>query len=202
MGGNPMMLSMLICYLQPSPDEKGKEVDKTHTGDSEKEAVTLTAVYRVAIDVMLQRVQSRQQADRHLKEEKVAQWKSILERMAMQMQVKKQTEIDADDFERTLRDGKERQAWSVIKAAVEAGHAMFLRTSKEGGRLEMRFMVKGFQNFFAASEICNDEGVNLPPLVPLLTEPWWTLMLEMLAEAWPIKYVKLIESNVEKFQPN
>ena len=60
--GNPMMLSMLICYLQPSPDQT--------TGDREGDD-TLTSVIKVAIDVMLRRVQSKQQADRHGVEDKV-----------------------------------------------------------------------------------------------------------------------------------
>merc|ERR1719329_1709691 len=78
---------------------------------------------------------------------------------------------------------------------------MFLRTSTEAGRTELRFLVKGFQSFFAASDIAHDGGQDLPELVPLLTESWWAQMLEMLAEYWPHRYVRLIESRLEKINP-
>mmetsp|Transcript_99004 Transcript_99004/g.175422 ORF Transcript_99004/g.175422 Transcript_99004/m.175422 type:complete len:203 (+) Transcript_99004:3-611(+) len=81
--GNPMMLSMLLCYLQMKLKEKEERDPRKDKG--EDDSVTITAVYRVAVDVMLNRVQSKQQADRHNKDEKVEQCKRILEKMAMTM---------------------------------------------------------------------------------------------------------------------
>lgn len=211
--GNPMMLSMLICYLQgrqreneevpaqPQQTSGALRGDSIVGGDDDAEGVTLTAVYKVAIDVMLHRVQSKQQAERHKKEEKVETCNQILRKMAMQMQIQQSTVIEAKEVEGFLTNQDMKKEWLALKSSIQSGHAMFLRMSQEHGRTELRFLVKGLQNFFAASEIAHDGIMNLPPLVPLLTEPWWAQMLEMLAEAWPHRYVLLIEAKLEQFTP-
>jgi len=212
---NPMMLSMLICYIQMHEREREEHeawlqrsgqhneprADRAGSLEHVSDAHTLTDVYRVAVDVMLARVQSKQQADRFNKEEKVAKCKRILEKMAMKMQVSKTVAIEADEFEKMLASNM-HETWEVLKAAVAAGHAMFLRMSPEAGRLELRFLVKGFQSFFAASELANGGGSHLPGLVALLTDSWWAQMLEMLAEKWPQRYARLIESKLERWGDN
>eukprot|EP00929_Paragymnodinium_shiwhaense_P063873 TRINITY_DN31960_c0_g4_i1.p1 TRINITY_DN31960_c0_g4~~TRINITY_DN31960_c0_g4_i1.p1 ORF type:complete len:3718 (+),score=1051.51 TRINITY_DN31960_c0_g4_i1:107-11260(+) len=203
--GNPMMLSMLICYLQMR-QKKLEEKQKEQGGKDEnrdEEGVTLTAVYRVAVDVMLQRVQSKSQADRFNKEEKVEQCKRILGIMAMKMQTMQSLVISESDLDLLLKRSPElTNTWKSLKSAVVAGHAMFLRNSLEGGRMEYRFLVKGFQNFFAASCVSDDYGAQqLPALAPLMKNMWWSEMLEMLAEAWPHRYVKVIEAGLESFKP-
>lgn len=224
--GNPMMLSMLICYLsarqkeldeqRASKDERKSSRQSLVETQEEGEGVTLTAVYRVALDVMIQRVQSKQQAARHFKEQHIEACKRILQKMAMEMQVQRRLTIEDKEVEaildngRRLAKGSEAEAipdsdlkaeWGTLKSAVQAGQAMFLRIFQNEGKCELSFLVKGFQNFFAASEIQNDGGANLPNLVPLFTEVWWAPMLEMLAEASPPRYVRLIENRLQKFEP-
>merc|ERR1719188_1066027 len=83
---------------------------------------------------------------------------------------------------------------------------MFLRAQGESGKEELRFLVKDFQNFFAASAVAHKAtsttvgGATLPDLTELLVDPGWSKTLEMLAEAWPNDYVQLIENRLEKFQ--
>jgi hypothetical protein len=211
--GNPMMLSMLICYCNLEPNSDMERVDsegnrKDNKGQTEKgDNVTLTAVYRVAIDVMLQRVQSKQQGDRHKKEQNVSKCKRVLEFMAkkMTMQEEGRATICAEEFE-TILPEEMREGWDILKGAVEAGYAMVLRSQRDGGRLEYNFLARVFQNFFAASEIhtVHTEGGTLMEksvtLKTLLTKQRWAHILEMLAEAWPLTYVKLIESRLENFQ--
>lgn len=199
--GNPMMLSMLLCYLQTMQKQK-KEVETLEEGGEESGGdATLTAVYRVALDVMLQRVQSRQMAERHNKEKKVELCKSILEKMSLTMQLQRRLGITATEVEKLLPKGKEseelHQVWEGLKAATQAGHAMFLRLSQDGGKTELKFLVKGFQNFFAAQAIVNGSDKDMPSLQELLTDPWWAQMLEMLAEARPLRYVEVIESRLK-----
>merc|ERR1712228_859496 len=55
--GNPMMLSMLICYLKHDRDkdrDKQHEKDRNKHHDKDSDTISLTAVYSVAVDVMLQ----------------------------------------------------------------------------------------------------------------------------------------------------
>eukprot|EP00928_Gymnodinium_smaydae_P096165 TRINITY_DN8436_c2_g1_i1.p1 TRINITY_DN8436_c2_g1~~TRINITY_DN8436_c2_g1_i1.p1 ORF type:complete len:1901 (-),score=440.52 TRINITY_DN8436_c2_g1_i1:2671-7926(-) len=193
--GNPMMLSMLLCYLGGAAgDAKGHSASPK---GEDSDDVTITAVYRVAIDVMLQRVQSKQQADRHNREGKVEQCKRILEKIAMRMHLKQTYVIGEEEIAQTLKGSGLSSSWLELKSAVVAGHAMFLRMSEEG----YRFLVKGFQDYFAASDIAMESsGRLLPPLSVLLTEKSWAPTLEMLAEAWPHRYVRLIEDNLSTFQ--
>eukprot|EP00439_Symbiodinium_sp_Y106_P072029 s1219_g13.t1 len=83
---------------------------------------------------------------------------------------------------------------------VSAGHAMFLRMSGESGKEELRFLVKGFQNFFAASCVAAEGAENLPELKELLTDNWWQQMLEMLGEAWPLNYVEIVQNRLGAFK--
>lgn len=50
------------------------------------------------------------------------------------------------------------------------------------------------------AKVSNSEGWDLPGLETLLTDPWWAEVLDMLAEAWPHKYVKVIENKLESFR--
>jgi len=197
--GNPMMLSMLLCYLQTKRTAERQSADP---GDKQTEfdQTTLTAIYRVAIEVMLQRVQSRQQADRHNMQEKVEQSKHILQKMAMAMQMQRRSEIRVSEVVGLLP--KElHPSWEALKSAVLAGHAMFLRMSGDSGKEELRFLVKGFQNFFAASGFAHYGVAGLPDLKTLLTDSWWAQLLEMLGEAWSLTYVELIEKRLADFTP-
>ena len=83
---------------------------------------------------MLNRVQSKSQADRHNKDEKVEQCNRILEKLAMKMQVQRSSSVDATDFEKQLKVGNPEliETWVSLKTAVVAGHAVFLRVSFEG----------------------------------------------------------------------
>eukprot|EP00931_Biecheleriopsis_adriatica_P003876 TRINITY_DN105632_c0_g1_i1.p1 TRINITY_DN105632_c0_g1~~TRINITY_DN105632_c0_g1_i1.p1 ORF type:complete len:3685 (-),score=854.42 TRINITY_DN105632_c0_g1_i1:104-9952(-) len=199
--GNPMMLSMLLCYLQTMA-KKNAEKQRSDVKDDEeqegKEETTLTSVYRVAIDVMLQRVQSRQQADRHNMQDKVDQSKHILQKMSMAMQINRRTEILVTEVD-ALMPKDLMPGWEALKSAVSAGHAMFLRMTGEPGREELRFIVKGFQNFFAASGVATYGAEGLPDLKTLLTDGWWQQVLEMLGEAYSHDYVQLIQSRLRAF---
>ncbi|CAL1162943.1 unnamed protein product [Cladocopium goreaui] len=53
--GNPMMLSMLLCYLQ-TMGRRSEELEADEEKAEESEETTLTAVYRVAVDVHWLRV--------------------------------------------------------------------------------------------------------------------------------------------------
>jgi len=200
--GNPMMLSMLLCYLQTMMK---KEAERLAEGGEEEEATqdggaTLTAVYRVALDVMLNRVQSRQQSERHHKEQNVQRCKHILEKMSLHMQLKRKLEILPGEAEKMVPKECE-QVWTGLHSAVVAGHAMFLRLTQDGGQTCLKFLVKGFQNFFAAQAVVNGSDKDLPGLQELLTDPWWAQMLEMLAEARPHRYIDVIENRLKTFQP-
>ena len=87
------------------------------------------------------------------------------------MQFQQTTEIDALEFEKSLGpDLNMRKTWESLKAAVIAGHAVFLRASSDADTMNFEFLVKGFQNFFAASEAGQSEGGTLlPKLECLLT---------------------------------
>jgi hypothetical protein len=186
-----MMLSMLICYLQMVQKDIDKKMGgsrrqsigrQSSKGGDGTEGVTITNVYRVALDVMLQRVQSKQQADRHSKDDKVEACKKMLEKLAMTMHVRQRLEIDVAEVDKMFSIGAHKEDWRALKTSVQSGHAMFLRMFNEHGKLELRFLVKGFQNFFAACDIAHGGGGDLPAIVPLLTESWWVQMIEILAE--------------------
>lgn len=191
--GNPMMLSMLLCYLQKRTQAKSEARERQEDADR----VTITAVYRVAMDVMLQRLQSKSQADRFHKEAKVEQCKRVLEKIAMHMHMQQLLEFGEPEIEAALKGPAElRKTWSALQADICAGHAMCLRQTENG----FRFLVKGFQDFFAASDIANDGGgTSLPPLESMLRDTWWSQTLEMLADAWPHRYVRLIEGQMANF---
>ncbi|CAE7796136.1 HERC2, partial [Symbiodinium sp. CCMP2592] len=98
--GNPMMLSMLLCYLQTMAKkyaEKKETEGEEYAAEAKEEETTLTAVYRVAVDVMLQRVQARTQSDRWLLQERVDQSKQILQIMAMAMQTSRRAELRVEE---------------------------------------------------------------------------------------------------------
>lgn len=200
--GNPMMLSMLLCYLQ-TMGRRSEELEADEEKAEESEETTLTAVYRVAVDVMLQRVQSRTQGDRLLVQERVEQSKQILQKMAMAMQISRRFEIRVEEVDGMLKP-ELGEVWTALKTAVSAGHAMFLRMTGEAGpKEELRFLVKGFQNFFAASCIAAEGAAaeGLPDLKALLTEEHWQQMLEMLGEAWPGSYVEIVQNRLGQFKP-
>ncbi|CAK0894799.1 unnamed protein product [Prorocentrum cordatum] len=228
--GNPMMLSMLLCYLQTMQKKEAEKKEAQQRGEDHEDQdrrlawkglvgdvhaagmfrANITSVYRVAIDVMLQRVLSKSQADRHNKDEKMEAFKRILEHIALHMTLSGQggEAMMASEVEGILP--KELvQPWEPLQKAVIAGHAMFLRAQGETGKEELRFLVKDFQNFFSASAVAHTRkdapqrtvsANSLPDLTELLTHPAWSKMLEMLAEAWPNDYVTLIERRLERFQ--
>lgn len=99
---------------------------------------------------MLQRVHRRTQGDRLVIQEKVDQSKQIMQKMAMAMQTSRRVEIRVEEVDGLLKP-ELAEVWTALKSAVSAGHAMFLRMTGEAPREELRFLVKGFQNFFAAS---------------------------------------------------
>eukprot|EP00435_Cladocopium_sp_Y103_P075422 s11_g57.t1 len=153
--------------------------------------------------VMLQRVQSRTQGDRLLVQERVEQSKQILQKMAMAMQISRRFEIRVEEVDGMLKP-ELTEVWTALKTAVSAGHAMFLRMTGEAGpKEELRFLVKGFQNFFAASCIAAEGAAaeGLPDLKALLTEEHWQQMLEMLGEAWPGSYVEIVQNRLGQFKP-
>eukprot|EP00439_Symbiodinium_sp_Y106_P012694 s1745_g1.t2 len=143
--GNPMMLSMLLCYLSP---KAGDETEQRSPAPRQSSAVSLTAinlgvllvdlmaVYRVSVTVMLKRMLLQQQADRHINEE-------LLEEFHVQPTM-------------------------------------------------IRFMIKGFQDYFSACAISKgDDSDHLLDQVSyqaLLKDGWWAQMLDMLAQAWPKQY--------------
>ncbi|CAJ1415640.1 unnamed protein product [Effrenium voratum] len=193
--GNPMMLSMLLCYLSP---KAGDDTRKRRLTDEET-PVDLMAVYRVSVSVMLKRMLLQQQADRHIPEEALVQCSRVLERAAMNMQAKHVTELECEAFEKELSTDL-KASWTSLRLAVETGRAMLLRMHREGNRTFIRFMIKGFQDYFSACAISNSNDFDdLPGYKQLLTEPWWAQMLDMLAQAWPKKYVQMMEKKIEKF---
>eukprot|EP00928_Gymnodinium_smaydae_P016291 TRINITY_DN16089_c0_g1_i1.p1 TRINITY_DN16089_c0_g1~~TRINITY_DN16089_c0_g1_i1.p1 ORF type:complete len:3624 (+),score=981.26 TRINITY_DN16089_c0_g1_i1:76-10947(+) len=206
--GNPMMLSMLICYIQTIQKKALENANKGNDSlDNEEEGdesglggATLAEIYRVAIDVMLLRVQSKQQADRHNKEEKIDVCKQILNIMAKHMMLEKSSQILASSVDTMLAE-EMRPHWSMLLSAAVAGHAMFLRTDQDDGQVVIRFLDQGFQNYFCSCRIVQDGGAALPKLNKLLTDRWWTRMLDMLAEMKPAAYVQLVESRIEVFEP-
>jgi len=60
------------------------------------------------------------------------------------------------------------------------------------------FFVQAIQSFFAAQSIDSLHAVveGLPGLETLLTDPWWTQALHMLAEGWPACYVSLVQDRL------
>lgn len=197
--GNPMMLSMLLCYLSPKAENEMPERKRNSTTDDDS-PVDLMAVYRVSVSVMLKRMLLQQQADRNISEEYLNQCLRVLERAAMNMQAKKTTEIDCDDFEKELSTDL-KACWTSLRQAVEVGRAMLLRMQREGTRTYIRFMIKGFQDYFSACAISNStDADHLPNYFALLTDNWWAQMLDMLAQANPAKYVQLMERKIAEFK--
>jgi hypothetical protein len=119
----------------------------------------------------------------------------------MKMHVRRTLAIDVDEVDRMFTSDETKKEWQALKSSVASGHAIFLRMATEHGKTELRFLVKGFQNFFAASEIAHGGGSELPALVALITESWWVQMIEMLAEYSAHKYVQLIQRQLESYQP-
>eukprot|EP00434_Breviolum_minutum_P004246 symbB.v1.2.003743.t1/scaffold191.1/size276526/8 len=203
--GNPMMLSMLLCYLSPKASfvngaENEMPERKRNSTTDDDSPVDLMAVYRVSVSVMLKRMLLQQQADRNISEEILNQCLRVLERAAMNMQAKKTTEIDCDDFEKELTTDL-KTCWTSLRQAVEVGRAMLLRMQREGTRTYIRFMIKGFQDYFSACAISNStDADHLPNYRALLTDTWWAQMLDMLAQANPAKYVQLMERKIEEFK--
>jgi hypothetical protein len=115
------------------------------------------------------------------------------------MQLKSTLDVDITEVDQLLPE-ELQETWRSLKAAVVAGHAMFLRATNDGDKTTLRFFVKGFQSFFAAGQVLNDEGVRLPDFVPLVTDQWWSQMLEMLADCSPHVFVKVMENRLKTFE--
>ncbi|CAK0904969.1 unnamed protein product, partial [Prorocentrum cordatum] len=201
--GNPMMLSMLLCYLQTMKRKEAEKREAQRRGqaddnEDEGEGTNITAIYRVAIDVMLMRMQRRQMADRLNQQEELDRWKQIVEVVALHMALRGLDSITAAEAEALLR-GQLRREWPSLKKAVVAGHAMFLRVT-DGAREEMQFLAKDFLSFFAASAVARGGGYELPGVAQLLGDPAWAQMLEMLSEAWPLQYVRVVEHRLGSFR--
>ncbi|CAE7362340.1 Ripk4 [Symbiodinium sp. CCMP2592] len=198
--GNPMMLSMLLCYLSPKAGDETEHRSPATDG----EGVDLMAVYRVSVTVMLKRMLLQQQADRHINEELLEDCSRVLERAAMNMQAKRDTQIECEAFEKELTIQLKERWTKNLRASVDLGRAMLLRMHREGNRTMIRFMIKGFQDYFSACAISKgDDSDHLLDQVSyqaLLKDDWWAQMLDMLAQAWPKQYVQLMEKKIDKFK--
>eukprot|EP00439_Symbiodinium_sp_Y106_P013112 s1745_g1.t3 len=198
--GNPMMLSMLLCYLSPKAGDETEQRSPATDG----EGVDLMAVYRVSVTVMLKRMLLQQQADRHINEELLEDCSRVLERAAMNMQAKRDTQIECEAFEKELTIQLKERWTKNLRASVDLGRAMLLRMHREGNRTMIRFMIKGFQDYFSACAISKgDDSDHLLDQVSyqaLLKDGWWAQMLDMLAQAWPKQYVQLMEKKIDKFK--
>lgn len=222
---NPLMLSMLLCYLT-----KGKDTGAGTEEQGAPQEITISAVFGVAVDVILMALQSRMQADRLQRDKSMTMCKRILERMAMAMQLKTgdhHGELDLKEVDELLeidpqsKDGPLemeisgvddeknplKAMWKQLQITITAGHAIFLRCSKDGSGkeevLQVRFSVPYFLHYFAASHIIMDYAgmeAQLPELEDLLNDNDWKPVLEMLSEASPNAYVRVITERVRRFK--
>merc|ERR1712129_599981 len=95
--------------------------DTSPMNTEDVQGVTITNVYRVALDVMITRVQSKQQADRHNKDEKVEACKQMLMKLAMKMHARQKQEIDVAEVDEMFSK-VHQEDWRGLKTSVASGH--------------------------------------------------------------------------------
>eukprot|EP00930_Biecheleria_cincta_P055421 TRINITY_DN41740_c0_g1_i1.p1 TRINITY_DN41740_c0_g1~~TRINITY_DN41740_c0_g1_i1.p1 ORF type:complete len:1506 (-),score=256.24 TRINITY_DN41740_c0_g1_i1:248-4735(-) len=216
---SPKLLSLLFCYVQMLP-RKGRDRYlplRPHVSPekiSHGEGVTVTGVYRVAIDLLLKQALtqhqfgnhgmlhaalSKQQASDANDDDLFEQCRLILEVIAMAIQKERRTCIGILEIARVLPPELQK-AWFHMRPCLVGDQVQLLQVSKERSTDEVNFMVRGMQNFLVASMIARTGTYSdLPALEQLLTDPWWSQALNILAEAYPESYVKLVEERLQSF---
>jgi len=158
------------------------------------EGTTITRLFGIAIQAMLERALSKMQFTGNSAQNTVMQCHSALGCMAMSMQLQRRLSISALEVAELLP--KElHNAWDLLVSSMALQRAHLLQRSSGGAKSELCYFVQGIQSFLAAHRIdsldANVEG--LPGLETLLTDPWWAQPLYMLAEGWPKRYISLLE---------
>jgi hypothetical protein len=107
-------------------------------------------VYRVALDLLLRRFQSRQQADRHKMKEMVGKFKFLLEVIAIKMtQMGTKEFTEAQVLPLLEIEGIEIQVWQELSAAILGGRVPLIRTEGQGGNVRFLFAYGSFQQFLS-----------------------------------------------------
>lgn len=173
----PLMISVLILYWR----EKVKKMEKKDSYDENKdedpdaleikkmksvESMTgeefeynIREVYRVALDVLLKRVQGNNQADRHAVAKQVEEFKALLEAIALKMRKDDRStfthqdaiRVEESSIEVDENEEEAPQVWARLKKLIEKGDVpllQFVQTpqSKLGS---YRFAFRSFMEFLA-----------------------------------------------------
>lgn len=196
---DPNLLSWVFGYLQLGSkrhfSSESYQMGEDGPGaNGNLNTATSTRVFGVAVKAMIERALSRLQITGGSAQRMVMQCHSILERMALSMQLQRRLSISVLEVTELLPN-ELHNAWDLLVSSMALQRAHVLQRSNVGAKGELCFFVQGIQSFLAAHRIDSlDADIEgLPDLETLLTDPWWVQPLYMLAEGWPARYVSLLE---------
>jgi len=191
----PMMVSIITASWREKRRNEAKKMNKDSgrqssrimkDKDSENAVINSTStsgnareVYRVALDLMLRRFQSKQQADRHKLKETIQNFKELLELIAVDVSKSGRKEFTDDSMMPLLaRSGIDVQIWKDLSQAIAEGRVPLLQTRKasdENGSVSYMFVYPSFQTYLSSTCSRRDEATTAQPAArqgshpPLLT---------------------------------
>jgi len=138
-GGTPKRKTSLAgvpkAPSKTSPDSTG--IPSEHVGSASDRgglAVDIREVYKVALDLLLRRFQSRQQADRHKMKATVQKFKELLQLIAVKMTDEGKKEFTEHDVIPLLREhNMAREVWTDLADAIRGGRVPLLQARWEEG---------------------------------------------------------------------
>mmetsp|Transcript_12408 Transcript_12408/g.24118 ORF Transcript_12408/g.24118 Transcript_12408/m.24118 type:complete len:1201 (+) Transcript_12408:28-3630(+) len=210
---DPNLLIWAVGYAQLMPrghfseacqlGNDGPRANGILTSVTRAESTTITKLFCVAIQAMLERALNKLHVTGSSAQGLVKQCHNVLEYMAMAMQLQRRLSISAFEVAELLPN-ELQNAWDLLVSSMAFEGPHILQCSNTGGKGELGYVLQGIQSFLAAHRIdslaADVEG--LPGLETLLTDPWWTQPLHMLAEGWPARYVSLLEGRCSTLTTN
>jgi len=206
---SPTMLSMLLCYWQK---QRKQAIGSTQGGTSATAStknslksmskgeplkeldVSISEVFRVATDVLIHRIQQRQQADRHKAKERQVRFHQVLQRIAFQLRTLNRRNFSETDpiqwLPLDLHD-----IWFELKSAIFAGQVALIIASPSHTSVgsTMRFAFNLYQTYLTASRILEMSSLDELPftLTDIIREKGWSDVMEVLNDRSPERYQKL-----------
>eukprot|EP00397_Hematodinium_sp_SG-2012_P000013 GEMP01000013.1.p1 GENE.GEMP01000013.1~~GEMP01000013.1.p1 ORF type:complete len:4104 (+),score=709.09 GEMP01000013.1:293-12604(+) len=194
----PAMLSMLLCYWQRERLKRSCEGDPV-AGRNRRvlqapQDVSISEVFRVATDVLVNRVQQKQQADRHKAKSRQRHFHQVLQRIAFQLQTLRRRLFTENEPSGWLPCHL-LDVWTDLRSAINAGQIALVMASNKEGNLQMRFAFYSYQKYLAAccivDEDFGDENFNFT-IGDIISDQWWSEVMDILVEKWPTRYQKLV----------
>lgn len=194
----PMMVSILVAswrekHRQEHNDGCNSKRDLKESlipeaAPEELSRANVSEVYRVTLDLLLRRFQSRKQADRHKIKSRVQKFKALLALLAFNLSIKQMKDFTESDVLPLLEQkGMEISVWGDICEAIQEGRMPLLHTCTNEGSGEVRFMFSytSFQQYL--SSVVYDQYVGKDnfvatsnePCAPPLSDLWCLLPLQM-----------------------